>query len=872
MLLKQLLTDYPGAQDSFDEMRDEAGQVRPHWRTFLDYLSRGTPGEMRQRLDNVRRRLRNNGVTYNVYDDASGQHRPWDLNVLPLILPHDEWAGIEAAVIQRATLLNSILIDVYGDQKLLQEGLLPPALIHGNAGFLRPCHDIAHRDGTALHFYAVDLARAPNGQWWVVADRTQAPSGAGYALENRSIISRAFPELFRELNVQHLAGFFSTMRDSLSHWGRMCAANQYGDELALPLREDEQPLIVLLTPGPYNETYYEQTFLAKYLGFPLVEGSDLTVRNGMVWFKTLSGLQRVHVILRRVDDDFCDPLELRTDSVLGVAGLIEAARRGNVLIANSLGSNLLSSGALLGFLPALSQRLLDQPLKMPSVGTWWCGEPSALEQVIEHLDRLIIKPSFPQLHNMPVFGQDLHGEARETFIASMRAEPQNFVAQDLVQLSHAPVWKYTEPASLGASAIGLRVYACATPDGFKVMPGGLTRVATGPDARILTMQRGGGSKDTWVQGVSNTPMLNLRQLAVSNEDLLREDKHLSSRLTENLYWYGRYTERCTTVSRLIRATLDFMLTTQPEHRGNEWFAVQSLCKSFGLIDEDDEDQIESQEKSQSESDDKKQSQSQSLVKESEELLSDAEVETALVLAIISTEQPGPAFQIEQLYRIGSQLRERLSLDNWRILNRMVERPDTAAPPSLAEAAVMLDESITSLMTLAGFATDGMTRDNSWRFLSIGRRIERLQFQCVILQHALQMNPGSSLDWLLELSDSSVTYRSRYKARPDWVRTLDLLLLDETNPRSVMFQLQGIVQYQEKLALTYGYCGAKLLSTVMNELKALSPRTDLRCGNAQLVDLLARINLASYEVSEQLGLRFFSYTGDVHRDMQEEQAA
>lgn len=867
MLLEQLLTDYPAAQGNFDEMRDEAGETRAHWRTFLEYLSRETPNEMRQRIDNVRRRLRNNGVTYNVYDDASGVHRPWDLNVLPLILPHDEWAEIEAAVTQRATLLNRILLDMYGEQKLLEEGLLPPALIHGNAGFLRPCHDIAHRDGIAMHFYAVDMARAPNGQWWVVADRTQAPSGAGYALENRSIISRAFPDLFRDLKVQHLAGFFSTMRDSLAHWGRLCAANQYGDELGLPLREDEQPLIVLLTPGPYNETYYEQTFLAKYLGFPLVEGSDLTVRNGMVWYKTLSGLQRVHVILRRVDDDFCDPLELRTDSVLGVAGLIEAARRGNVLIANSLGSNLLSSGALLGFLPTLCQRLLDEPLKMPSVGTWWCGEPLALEQVIENLDRLIIKPSFPQLQNMPVFGQDLKDEARDAFIASLRAEPQNFVAQDLVQLSQAPVWKSDKKPGLDASAIGLRVYACATPDGYVVMPGGLTRVATGPDARVLTMQRGGGSKDTWVQGTASTPMLNMRQLAVSNEDLLREDTRLSSRLTENLYWFGRYTERCMTVSRLIRTTLDFMLNTQPEHRGKEWPVIQGLCKSFGLIESIPEEQSQTQ----------SQGQSQSQSQKTEELLSDAEVEAALVLAVISTDLPGPASYLEQLYRIGSQLRERLSQDNWRILNRMIERPDSSAPPSLAEAGVILDETITSLMTLAGFATDGMTRDNSWRFLSIGRRIERLQFQCVILQHALQMNSGSYLDWLLELSDSSVTYRSRYKARPEWVRTLDLLLLDETNPRSVMFQLQGIVKYQEKLSVTYGYCGERLLTPVMKELSALSPRTDLRSGNLELVDLLARINLASYEVSEQLGLRFFSYTGDMRGDvrgdnMDEEQAA
>ena len=367
---------------------------------MLDGLAQEAPEIMHQRLAFVQQQVRENGVTYNVYGDAMGQQRPWDLNVLPMIIPQNEWAEIESAVVQRATLLNRVLGDVYGEQSLLQEGLLPPALIHGHAGFLRPCHGIKYPDDVALHFYAVDLARAPNGRWWAVADRTQAPSGAGYALENRTIIGRTFPDLLRDLRVKPLAGFFDTMRESLVHWGRTCA--EQGNDNS-PLRDSELPLIVLLTPGRYNETYYEQAYLARYLGLPLVEAGDLTVRNGIVWLKSLSGLQRVHVIMRRVDDDFCDPLELRADSALGVAGLTEAARRGNVLVANSLGSNLLESGALLGFLPALSQRLLGESLQMPSVATWWCGEPAALDEVIDKLDQLVIKPTFPAIESCQLY-------------------------------------------------------------------------------------------------------------------------------------------------------------------------------------------------------------------------------------------------------------------------------------------------------------------------------------------------------------------------------------------------------------------------------------------------------------------------------------
>ena len=863
-MLDRLLNGYPAARGNFDEMLDPSQQPRTHWRTFIERLAAEPPHLMRQRIEIVQRKVRENGVTYNIYDDSKGMQRPWDLNILPLILPHDEWSKIEAAVTQRATLLNHILIDVYGQQQLLAQGSLPAALIHGHAGFLRPCHNIPHYDNIALHFYAVDLARAPNGSWWVVGDRTQAPSGAGYALENRFVIARAFPELFRDLKVRHLAGFFATMRDSLLHWGRLCASNS--NSVSDSLSTNDHPLIVLLTPGPYNETYHEQTFLARYLGIPLVEGGDLTVRNGMVWLKTLSGLQRVHVIMRRVDDEFCDPLELRADSALGIAGLTEVARQGNVLIANSLGANLLESGALLGFLPGLCQKLLGEPLGMPSVGTWWCGEPAALEEVIARLDQLIIKPSFPQLRQFPVFGKDLKGNTRAAFIKKMRAHPQNFVAQDLVHLSQAPIWKSNSPLSLTASAIGLRVYACATPNGYVVMPGGLTRVATGPDSRVLAMQRGGGSKDTWILANDKAETLNSSSRTKNNKELIRDDIHLSSRVAENLYWFGRYAERCDNISRLMRTTLDLLVNTPAEFRRDEWPTIQALCVWSRLISPSVNKQAAEQALTQSQSQHQGQTQSQETSTVSREnslnIQSDAQIEAALLRALVSTEVPGLANQLQHLHRIASQLRERLSMDNWRSLNQMMQRfsqGDQAL--SLSDANVILDETITYLMTLAGFALDGMTRDKGWRFLSIGRRIERLQFLCTLLQHGLNMKAGSNLDWLLEMSDSIVTYRSRYMARPEWVSVLDLLVLDESNPRSVVFQLEGILSYLNKLANTYGACGAEILAPLLKELLALEPATQLRGNNPELINLLMRVSRASGIVSEQIGLRFFSYTGD-----------
>lgn len=845
-MLNRLLDHYRAVPDGFDEMLDAAGRPRAHWRALLANLENEAPDAMRRRREAVQRQVRENGITYNVQADAGGRQRPWDLNPLPLILPHDEWSGIEAAVIQRATLLNKILCDVYGKEDLLREGLLPPALVHGNGGFLRPCHGLRHHDDVALHCYAVDLARAPDGRWWVIADRTQAPSGAGYALENRAIMTPIFPDLLRHLKVRSPAAFFRTMHDSLAHWGRLCAAR--GDAPA-PLREGEMPLIVLLTPGPGAETYYEQAYLARYLGLPLVEGDDLTVRDGVVYLKTLDGLHRVHVIMRRVDDAACDPLELQNTlqgALLGVPGLTQAARRGNVLVANSLGSSLLDSGALLGFLPSLSRRLLGEPLKMPSVATWWCGEPAALEAVVERLDQLVIKPAFPQSPPFAVFGRDLDAAGRAGFVARLRANPDHYVAQEVVRLSLAPVW--TDSAAPGAlpslrpRAVGLRVFACATPNGYVVMPGGLTRVATGPDARVLTIQKGGASKDTWVQARARAEPHRLQKRRIRGEDLVREDTSLSSRTAENLLWFGRHAERCDNICRLLRVALNILFNVRADERGAEWPTVEALCIWFQLINVHTTPPASAA--------------------RSTALFSDAEIEAALLQAVVSPDVPGLARQQQQLQRLADQLHERFSADNWRALSRMAQ-PAVVRGERLSQSEVMtiLDEGATALMTLAGFALDGMTRDLGWRFMSIGRRLERLQYQSLVLQRALAMDENGGLDWLLELSDSSITYRVRYRAQPEWLPVLDLLLCDATNPRSVLFQINGILSTLDKIAQTHGPCGAHLLAPLKDELGALRPDADLVHGNAMLGELLTRIQSASASLHDEISVQFFSYSGN-----------
>lgn len=802
-----MLSAYPFAAERYDEMFVAPGCPRPHWAPLLEELTQAGADGVRSREAQAQRQIQDSGVTYNVYGDPRGPERPWKLDGLPLIIAPEEWAEVEVGLIQRACLFNQILADLYGPQTLLHQGLIPPELILGQSGFLRPMHGTVMPDGVHLHLYAADLARAADGRWWVMADRTQNPSGAGYALENRLIVSRTFPSLFNDLRVQHLARFFATFRESLLHYAP---------------RGDGPPLVVLLTPGPLNETYFEHTLLARYLGFPLVEGGDLTVREGRVWLKTLSGLRRVHGIVRRQDDTFCDPLELRTDSALGVPGLTECARRGTVLIANSLGSGILQSAALLGFLPGLSEHLLGEPLRMPSIATWWCGEPAALDDALGQVERLVFKSADPSRWFDPIFGEDLDAEGVADLERQLRANPAQFIAQELVQFSQAPVLGADSPQRLSTRAVSLRVYVAATPAGYTVMPGGLTRVASSTDPRVVAMQRGGGSKDTWV--LSEGPIdraFTLLRTTVTSADLKRSGISTSSRVAENLFWLGRYQERCDDEARLLREALD--PTLREDHdEGKLSLPVLRLARAYSILEDD-------------------------------------EGPRALFAAATLETQPfGLVGNLRTLERLAYTLRDRVSLDNMRTIVGLLQDPMVGqTDPALPDTLAWLNRTINSLTTLSGFTLDGMTRDDGWRFLSIGRRLERLCFYCLALRTALDGDLDSGLSWLLRLADSIMTYHSRYMARPEWLPVLDLVAMDTTNPRSILFQAQGIVSYLDKSREAFGdFAQCAAFRNATRALEQLEV-ADLRPENLRLRHVVDQLRGTAYALSDGLAQHFFN---------------
>ena len=814
-MFEDLLSGYSALEGRYDELLAAPKQPRPHWEAFLRSLAAREGAEVGDTLALMEREIREHGITYNVYADPKGADRPWEVDPLPLILSAQEWEAIEAGIAQRAELLNRVLADLYGPQELLRSGAIPAPVVFGHGGFLRPAHGIRPPGGVHLFHYAADLARSPDGNWWVVGDRTQAPSGAGYALENRLVVSRVFPQMFRDLNVQHLASFFGALRDSLLRW----APRSHGPG-------EGNPLVVLLTPGPYNETYFEHALLARYLGFPLVEGSDLTVRAGVVWMKTVDGLKRVHAILRRQDDDYCDPLELRSDSALGVPGLTDCARRGTVLLGNALGSGVLESGALLGYLPKLSERLLGEPLKLPSVATWWLGEPAAFDDAWRRLDKLLIKPLERSAREPALFGADLSDDERVLLRARVAARPQRFVAQEWVHVSQAPVLQRDSResrdgrAALGARTVGLRVFAVATPDGYRVMPGGLTRVALDGESRVIAMQRGGRSKDTWA--LSDGPVnasFSLLSTTVTPDDLVSARANLPSRAAENLFWYGRYAERCECTVRILRVAIDALLDHASEpSEGLE--PVLALAHRLGIIEDEEDPTLE-------------------------------------LLRAATHPDEALSQRLRQMARTAFNLRDRMSADNWRTLNQLTGDPVFRRGATLPTALAWLDRAVTSMMTLSGFVLDGMTRNIGWRFLSIGRRTERLQQLCTALQVATQEGRAHGLDWLLELADSTGTYRSRYLVAPEWLPVLDLLMRDDANPRSLAFQVKGMSDYIAKLELSHGRFASDVLAPGQAALANLTP-ADLHPESAVLADVLEQLRRGASAVSDEISLKFFSH--------------
>ena len=739
------------------------GGIRNHWHYLMNSLHEIGAAGLQGRREEAWRLIRENDVTYNLYGDPSGMGRPWKLDLVPLLIESEEWRVIEAGLMQRAELLNLVLQDFYGPRNLIRKGVIPPELLFSHPGFLYPCtimpgtNRIA-QETRALTFYAADLVRDSNGQMNVLSDRAQAPSGAGYALENRLVISRVLPSLFRDSHTHRLANFFRTARQSLNN---------------LTPREGEEPNIVLLSPGPANESYFEHAYLANYLGYTLVEGEDLMVLNNRVWLITLEGLRPVDVIMRRMDDSYCDPVELREDSFLGVPGLTNAARLGNVCIANRLGSGVLENPALLSFLPELSKCLLGEELRIPSIKTWWCGLPAERDYVLDNLHTLVIKPLHPGLGFRFRFGSELSRNELEDLKLKIRARPHLYVGQHSVSMSTVPV---LAKDGLKPRHTVLRSFLVADEHDYMVMPGGLARVASVDNSLIVSNQAGGTSKDIWV--LATEPEKYVSLLTERRQAMLAPDKggEVPGRVADNMFWVGRYAERAEFFSRLLRLTLQFLETgeaTESLAFKQLLFAVTNQTGTYpGFAD-------------------------QNIVNQPEM------VQRELLSVISDGMKTGSLAQtLGALLFAARSVRDRLSSDTWRVINdidNILRSLANITPQQLVDVLDELDSLITALTAFAGLTLENMTRGSSWRFLDSGRRMERALQIARLLQSTIapvtdEENETLLSDSMLSIVDSMMTYRRRYRYGINIPRLLELVVYDESNPRSLAYQLSRLEEH------------------------------------------------------------------------------
>ncbi len=736
-----MTTAYQPPGGVYDEFVSE-GSVRPHWQ-FMDAVVNDPDSRWAETQDaSIRRLLNESAVTY----FADGSRRPWQLDGLPFILDPNEWPALEAGLIQRARLLNQIVADFYGPTSLLQD-TLPQSLAFANSNYLLPSIGYQAPEDAYLSLLSFDLGRSPDGQWRVLANRTEAPSGLGYALENRMIMSRSVPDLFERGSIARLARFFRSYSAGMQQVARRVGTRD--------------GLSVILSAGPEQSTYFEQTFLGRYLGFPIVEGADITVQRGQVYLKTLEGLKPINLIMRQIESADTDPMELDAQSMLGTPGLLRAASEGSVMIANAIGSGVVENDAIMSFLPGLSELLLGETLTLPSLATWWCGQADALEHVLHNMPSLVIRNAFER---KPLLATSVHGylaadvdtDSPAALAEQIRAMPYAYVGREPIALSTVPCWH--PDGHWEAAPMTLRMYVAATDDGYQVMPGGLVRVAT---------SQGDVSKDVWLPRLRGDKSTRLPATVLPTR---RSDRDLPSRTADHLFWLGRYLERTEGAVRLYRSLFRYIagegdVSDQP-------VALDILTRLLSSMD----------------------------------YLSVHRARRAASAGRIAVEQElwnilfdpesedGLATVLANVSRTAEHIRERLSRDAWRLFESLRQAPQLRwRVHTAADVVHLLDDLIEKLSAVNGQVQENMTRGYGWRLLEAGRRLERSQFLVRVIRELCTREPQAdgTLALLLDLCDSTLTHRSRYQSNPTLTTVLDLMLTDDSNPRGLIFQIASL---------------------------------------------------------------------------------
>jgi len=785
-----LLARYRPAPGVSDELFDTHGRMRPVWRPFVEKFLELPPAEIAKRFERGDQYLRDAGVYYRRYSNDPLTEREWPLSHIPVILHETEWGRICDGLAQRADLLEAVMADLYGPRRLVSDGHLPPELIAGNQHWLRPMVGVPPRGGHYLHFLAFEIGRSPDGSWFVLGDRAQAPSGSGFALENRMATGRIFPESFPRDHIHKLAAFFGDFRSAL-------------EDLASQGHEGARRAAIL-TPGPANDSYYEHTYIARYLGLPLLEGEDLLVENGQAMVRTIEGPKPLGALWRRMDAGFADPLEFRPESQIGTPGLMEAVRLGNLAMANALGAGVLETRALMAFLPKISRVLRGQPLAMNNIATWWCGSATEREHVRNNAANMMIGPAMAvdlpfDLDATTALGGTFRGTAQDSIEQWLEAEGSNLVGQEAVTLSTTPAWRNTpEGGALRPCPMTVRVFAARTAHGWRFMKGGYARIGPEGDTTALSMQRGGAVADVWI--VADRPVPPITLAPPAGTEFRRETQGtLPARAADNLFWLGRYIERCEDAIRLIRA-YHLRLAATGSAADPRLVRMGEFLDAVGI-----------------------------------------DVSDPVPEALIA--------RLDAARACASKLRDRFSTDGWLALQDLAktarQMTQTSRPgDDTARAMGVLLRKITGF---TGLVHENMYRFAGWRFLSIGRALERADAMAALLIQFTDADaPEGSLDLAVEVGDSVITHQRRYRVRTNRDTVVDLLVLDADNPRAIMFMINDLKAILEALPK------AQVDGRPGPILRALLPlRTELSVAEPKMItpQYLRKLRSQLYQVSD-----------------------
>jgi uncharacterized circularly permuted ATP-grasp superfamily protein/uncharacterized alpha-E superfamily protein len=835
---KNLFEKYFNDFEDYDEVLKSDMTINPSWEKLLNNFSKIGIEELNDKQKQIDWLLAENGVTYNVYNDPKGLNRPWSLNIIPFIIEQQEWKSIEKGLQQRAELLNLILKDIYGKRELIKNKIIPPEVVYSNLGFLRNCDQIKYNSSKNLLMHSADLARGPDGRMWVVNDRTEAPSGMGYSLENRFSVRRSAPDLFKNIPIEQPFSFFKDFHQLLID--------------SAPTKK-ENTTIIILTPGPHNETYFEHAYLSSYLGYPLIKGNDLVIRSNKVYIKTLKGLIQVDVILRRVDGAYTDPLELKGDSYLGVGGLLNAVRKQNVSIINPIGSGVLENPGLIPFMNSICKYFLKENLILPQIASWWCGQEKERNFVLENLTKFVVKPIDRTNREHIYFCELLSKKELELLKKQILEKPYRFVAQENISFSTAPNFTKT---GLEPRKVVCRTFSVAKKDSYSVMPGGLVRVAAEKEELRVSNQRGGTSKDFWVTNstTQEQPFNQRYHWHNSSTNALAGIENLPSNTAENLFWSGRYLARTLVTARYIRMVLNRMVDSKFSKRDSESESLLLLYKSITHLT--------------------------SIFPgftgiNKEAAFKDPLKEIAIVL-FDKNNIGSLANSIQSFSNSYFSLRNLWSKDMWRVFDSMTKQWNEYNPKNhqnIKSITKLLDSIITKLIAFIGLIEESILVDQGLLLYFIGFQMEQAMMtidksRALLVPKHNEVTEYEILESLLDSHESLNIYRYSFKSYLNIENVINLILLDKSYTRSLKYQLNRIRRdisrlpnKEQNLELSASYVNIKEACELIDNVnsKDFIEIDESVFTRVKLDELLAKMSTLIHKTSLSVTNTYFNHS-------------